>query len=85
MNAEHDLGALSEDEVELIKARRREQARVAAVAAERLKALRAAADYEAWLQEHGRGSTYSTFVNEFDGDSRLWDLVEALREALSCK
>ncbi len=27
-----------------------------------------AARYEAWLQDNGRGSTFSTFVNEFGYD-----------------
>lgn len=85
MSGDHGLGPLSEDEVELIQSRRQEQAKKEAAAAVRLKALQVTASYEAWLQEHERGSTYSTFTNEFGGDSSLWDLVEALREALSCQ
>ncbi|CDM42402.1 hypothetical protein [Ectopseudomonas oleovorans] len=82
MNRENGLGLLSEDEVELIRSRRLENAKKAEAAALRLRILRAAVSYEAWFQEHERGSTYSTFTNEFGGDSSLWDSVEFLRDVV---
>lgn len=52
-------------------------------------ALRLAYEYETWLQEEGRGSTFSTFVNEFNYDehdaSQVFKAVEQCRKSIPAK
>lgn len=56
---------LTEDERALIL-RRREKAEAEALALlAKLQVIETAAKYEAWLQSNKRGSSFSTFVNEF--------------------
>ena len=51
----------------------------------RLKAIEVAARYEKWLQENGRGDSYSTFINEFDYQERdgneIHEFVVKIRKA----
>ncbi len=76
---------LTKGELEMIKACREKDRREAEERGARRKALRLAADYEAWLQDNGRGSTFSTFANEFDYDehdaSEVFKRVEKIRAA----
>ena len=60
------LGPLSPEEEEMIRRHRDEKAQRAAALAFRLKALKVAAEYEAWLQQDEEcGDSFSTFVNRF--------------------
>lgn len=36
-----------------------------------LHLLKTAYEYETWLQEHGRGSSFTTFLDEFGYDENL--------------
>lgn len=49
----------------------------------RIRILKTALEYEAWLQCHGRGSSFSTFVDEFgfdeNGNAALFKSVEMVR------
>lgn len=55
----NDLDPLTDDEVALIRKRRAEQARLAALQALRLAALDTAARYARWLADQGRGSSFT--------------------------
>lgn len=83
MKGLEDLGNVSETEVLLMKQlvfkMRQEDALKAKQKAIRLKVLRVAHEYEAWLQEEGVSSSFSTFINTFgyqesDG-KQLYELV----------
>ncbi|MCY1287803.1 hypothetical protein D9M68_404470 [compost metagenome] len=57
---------------------------------QRLLKLQMAAQYEQWLQENERGSSFSTFVNEFGAEacgqaqlSVLYECIQALRALVS--
>jgi hypothetical protein len=56
---------LSEAEAQLIRERREDEERKARRRRLTLHYLKTAYEYKAWLQEHGAGSSYSTFCNEF--------------------
>lgn len=75
---------LTESERALIIQRREDEKKAAEARASRRSALRVAADYEAWLQDNGRGSTFSTFVNEFGYDEAgagdVFRRVETIRQ-----
>lgn len=77
--------SLTDAERELILQRRAEQERAAVALAERRAILDIASRYEAWLQDNGRGSTFSTFVDEFGyddiGAGDVFSRVEAIRAA----
>lgn len=77
---------LTEEEVAHIKQRREKEEARKAVLKKRLDRIMVAHDYEKWLQDKGRGSTFSTFVNEFGYDeldsSEVYGVVEAIRGAL---
>lgn len=79
---------LTESERAMVLQRREQEAKEAKNRAFRLKALGIAADYEAWLQTNNRGSTFSTFVEEFGYDELGADYVfrhvEAIRAAVGC-
>lgn len=60
-----DLGPLTEDEIELILARRAEKAAIERLQARRMKALETTARYGRWLFENGYGTSFSTFINQF--------------------
>jgi hypothetical protein len=76
---------LTEEEQALIMKRREEIAAKEERRRVKLLTIEIAAKYEAWLQREGRGSTFSTFVNEFDYDehdaSLMFKRVEAIRAA----
>lgn len=61
----NEFGELSTREQQMIREHRAKEAKEARLNELRLKVLRYAADYEQWLQDNGRGDSYSTFVNEF--------------------
>ena len=70
---------LSDDEVQMVLRSREDAAKEAERLCRRLRLLQAAARYEQWLQEHARGSSFSTFVNEFDGQADMYESVQAIR------
>jgi hypothetical protein len=76
---------LTEEEQNLILKRREEIAALEETRRVKLLTLETAAKYEAWLQQEGRGSTFSTFVDEFGYDehdaSSMFKRVEVLRAA----
>lgn len=76
---------LTEDEQKLILKRRYEIAAKEESRRVKLQSIETAAKYEAWLQNEGRGSTFSTFVDEFGYDehdaSAVFRRVEAIRVA----
>lgn len=71
----NEFEELSTQEKELIRQHRAEEARKAQTVAFRLKAIRVAAEYEQWLQDNGRGDSYSTFANEFGYDDPQRNLI----------
>lgn len=77
---------LSDAEVELILERRQVLGHIESLKIIRLKLLTVALDYEKWLQNKGRISTFSTFANEFGcDDAYLKDdyyFVEKIRGCL---
>lgn len=56
---------LTDSERRLILERREREAAKAQESRERLVVLRNATEYETWLQVEGRGSSISTFLDEF--------------------
>lgn len=56
---------LTKAEEALILGQRKKEAEKAAKHAATRLLLQNAAAYDAWLHEHGRGSSFGTFVNEF--------------------
>lgn len=59
---------LTEREMEVVLRMRRTSAVHVARKQAKLEILRAAHEYEKWLQENGVGSTYSTFCDDFGYD-----------------
>ena len=82
-----DLGELSQYEVDLIKKSRQQAERDKSIAQLKLSALQIAAGYEKWLQENERGSSFSTFHEEYGckGNcvSSMFKIVEELRARAS--
>ncbi|WP_220814082.1 hypothetical protein [Pseudomonas paralcaligenes] len=78
---------LDEEERALIYAHRQQKEQAREQRMLRLRVLELALRYETWLQKQGRGSSFSTFVNEFGyddpGGKHLYTLVQAVRDALS--
>ena len=75
---------LTAEEVDLVLKHREEQAQVAEAQRMKLRVLGIASQYEAWLQTHNRGSSFSAFVNEFECDeatANLFKRVETVRAA----
>ncbi len=56
---------LSPHETDLVLQYRREQVEAAKVKQRALALLKAAFEYEKWLQENDRGTSYTTFLDEF--------------------
>lgn len=83
----NEFGELSPREQQMIREHRAKEAKEVQARALRLKVLRYAADYEQWLQDNGRGDSYSTFVNEFGCDDPerqlIHDNVVRVRKAMS--
>jgi hypothetical protein len=81
-----EIGALSDDEKALLLEHRARREAKAIEDAFRLNCLRQAAAFETWLQEHGRGPSFSAFINEFGyqgADGRaVYQVVTALREVV---
>lgn len=79
------LGELSDEEVAMIEQHRAEKARQRERLDNIAKVLMLAARYERWLQKEERGSSFSTFVNEFSYEqkdcSTMFRMVEHLRAA----
>lgn len=77
---------LTPEEEALILNRREKSARVSKEAAQRLRVLKIAGNYESWLQANGRGSSFSTFVEEFGfdepGAAEFFRRVEKVRTAV---
>jgi hypothetical protein len=79
---------VTEHEKKLILQMRRDEANRKTIQRQRLFAMETAAKYEAWLQENNRGSTFSTFVDEFGyqaADKLVFEQVEAIRLAAVIK
>lgn len=76
---------LTDEERAMVLKRRDEARRASEARAATRAALQIAAEYESWLQDNGRGSTFSTFVNEFGydklGAGDVFRRVEAIRAA----
>jgi hypothetical protein len=76
---------LTEEERQMILANRGEKQRRKAELLYRRDLLVTAARYEAWLQDNGRGSSFSTFVSEFGYDkedaSVTYNRVQEILEA----
>ncbi len=56
---------LSAEEIHLIEEDRAKREEIKKKKSERLEILKTAYEYEKWLQEHGAGSTFSTFCDDF--------------------
>lgn len=79
---------ITEAEKTLILQRRQQDANLKTIQRQRLFALETAAKYEAWLQENKRGSSFSTFVDEFGyqaADKLVFGQVELIRFAAVIK
>lgn len=61
---------LSEEEIKLINNHRAQRAQKTYLAKARRRALHVALQYGLWLARRGRGSSFSTFVNEFGYEDR---------------
>ncbi len=77
---------LDEEERAILYAHRQRKQQERDRLALRLKLLDLAHRYEAWLQANGRGSSFSTFVNEFGCSepegNKLYQQVQAIRALL---
>ena len=77
---------VNDDELTMIYRRREEIGLRALIDSRCVKSLITASEYEQWLNLHGRGSSFSTFINEFNyqGESGelLFKAVEAARKAV---
>lgn len=75
---------LTDEELSIVRRHREEKAARAASQALRLSALKLAAEYDEWLSTNGRGSSFSTFVDEFGYEesdcSLMYRIVQKLRE-----
>ncbi len=80
------LWSLSDEEQALVIEHRRQLLAERNRLARRLRVLELALKYEHWLQKNERGSSFSTFVNEFgcdDGNSNtLYEQVQGVRDLL---
>lgn len=80
------LFELDEEERAILYAHRQRKQQERDRLALRLKLLDLAHRYEAWLQANGRGSSFSTFVNEFGCSepegNKLYQQVQAIRDLL---
>ena len=74
---------LTQEEIRLVQEHRDQKERDIRKKERSLAYLRIARDYEAWLQHHGRGSSFSTFCDEFQyiGEKReiVFKAVEYIR------
>lgn len=81
----NEFTELSPAEQELIRKHRKELARRQQISDFRLKSIRVAGEYEKWLQDNGRGDSYSTFGEEFgyqDSDRQVMhEHVNRIRQA----
>lgn len=75
---------LSPEEIAFIVKRRSEQKSQEAHCLETQKILKVAEGYERWLYKHQRGSSLSTFVNEFGFDAPgagvIYRIVQNIRD-----
>ena len=62
---ETSMRYMTDEEIKIIHKHREEKAAVAQRLWEKLKILELAMKFEKWLQDNGRGPSFSTFVNEF--------------------
>lgn len=62
------LTDLTEDEKRLILKRRNDQVRAESRTRQQKKVMKTSIEYWDWLVENDRGSSFSTFVNEFEYD-----------------
>jgi|GEM_PF-1255471 len=81
----NNLGELSQAEIDLVNKHRKEKLRVEKANAMVVLALHTATAYEQWLQKEKRGSSFSTFCNEFGFDvensADMFKVVEQLRRS----
>ena len=77
---------LDEEERAILYAHRQRKQQERDRLALRVKLLDLAHRYEAWLQANGRGSSFSTFINEFGCSepegNKLYQQVQAIRALL---
>ncbi|MCL7420845.1 MAG: hypothetical protein M8364_08085 [Methylobacter sp.] len=77
---------LSDEELKIIQKHREAQAKKHRRYENRIKALEIALEYDIWLRDHGRRSSFSTFVNEFgyeeEDSSFMYGVVEEVLEAV---
>jgi hypothetical protein len=79
---------ITESEKKLILQMRRDEANRKTIQRQRVFALETALKYETWLQENKRGSSFSTFVDEFGcqvADKLVFEQVESIRHAAVIK
>ncbi|HBO4355102.1 TPA: hypothetical protein L4U31_002860 [Pseudomonas aeruginosa] len=78
---------LDEEERALVHAHRQQKKEERDRLTRRLLVLELALSFESWLQKHERGSSFSTFVNEFGCDdpnhAKLYESVQAIRALLN--
>lgn len=84
-NAVPEIDALSPDEVKLLEAHRKRKETQGQSSAHQIHALKVAARYSIWLDKEGRGTSFSTFVDEFGYESsdckQVYEKVLKIREA----
>lgn len=77
---------LTPEEKALILNNREKANRASKKAEMKLRVLKIAGNYESWLQANGRGSSFSTFVEEFGfdepGAAEFFRRVEKVRAAV---
>lgn len=75
---------LTSEEIALITELRQKKQAQEAFCLETQKILKVAAGYERWLYKHRRGSSLSTFVNEFGFDAPgagvVYQIVQNIRD-----
>ena len=74
---------LTKEEKAIILSRRNEQRKIEEIQSKRLQILQISFDYEKWLIENGRFSSFTTFVDEFGYDEKdnaiIFKQVESIR------
>lgn len=74
---------LTDDEVKLIENNRAKKAQQEWRINNRIKTLVTALRYDKWLKKNGRGSSFSTFVNEYGyEDKDASDMYKVVKEVI---
>jgi hypothetical protein len=79
----YEVGQLTEEETALVMAHRAKNARVVRRNKLALELLARAREYAVWLHEEGRGTSYSTFADEFghEGGASFYESVFSIIKA----